>query len=241
MANYTHFQGKSVPSHLLEARKRGALASAELHGTEISGRKAAFADALRDSSLAGALLSLLFTSFLPLLLFLVGWALWKTARSACLGWARLERLHRLIEEERWEIEHHRAQEKEELVELYKAKGFSDPLLSQVVDVLMADDNRLLQVMLEEELALPLQALEHPLRQASGALFGAFCSLAFLVLCIKFVPWHCLPLLFFLPFLGATLFTTHLERGEVLQALVWNCAIFVLSLGTVYFLSSFFLP
>ncbi len=34
---------------------------------------------------------------------------------------------------------------------------------------MADDNRLLRVMLEEELGLTLEAYEHPLKQAFGAL------------------------------------------------------------------------
>ena len=57
----------------------------------------------------------------------------KCGRSAILGWSRLSRLHRLIEEERWEIEHHRPQEKEELIALYKAKGFSGDLLDEVIE------------------------------------------------------------------------------------------------------------
>ena len=58
-------------------------------------------------------------------------------------------------EERFEIAHHRGQEKEELTELYALKGFKGELLDQVINVLMADDNRLLSVMLEEELGLEL--------------------------------------------------------------------------------------
>ncbi len=50
-------------------------------------------------------------TWLLLLIFSAGWVVWKTARSALLGWARIERLHRVIEEERWEIEHHRAARK----------------------------------------------------------------------------------------------------------------------------------
>ena len=49
--------------------------------------------------------------------------------------------------------------------------FSGKLLDEVIDVLMADDNRLLQVMLEEELGLSLETYEHPLKQAAGAFFG----------------------------------------------------------------------
>ena len=92
-----------------------------------------------------------------------------------LGWSRLERLHRVIEEERWEIEHHRPQEREELRALYAAKGLRENSSMRSIEVLMADDNRLFQVMLEEELGLTLEAYEHPLKQAFGAFFGAHCS------------------------------------------------------------------
>src|SRR2546422_293776 len=109
-----HFQGKPIADHLREARRRGAIASAEIHGTEMPGQIAACADALRETSIALLVLWVIFSHFLPfqstweyLLLFSAGWVLWKTARSALLGWARIERLHRVIEEERWEIEHHR--------------------------------------------------------------------------------------------------------------------------------------
>ena len=90
-----------------------------------------------------------------------------------LGWARLERLHRIVEEERYEIENHRQQEREELKELYRAKGFQGKLLDEVVDVLMADGERLLKVMVEEELGLSLQSQEHPLKQGAGSALGAF--------------------------------------------------------------------
>ena len=66
----------------------------------------------------------------------------RTKRPFGLG--RLERLHRVIEEERWEIEHHRQEEREELAALYQAKGLTGKLLDDVVATLMADDNRLLQ-------------------------------------------------------------------------------------------------
>ena len=94
-------------------------------------------------------------------LFSIGWLFWKLGRSSLLGWARLERLHRLIQQEQWEIEHHRAQEKEELTAMYHQKGLTGKLLEQVIEVLMADDNRLLRVMLEEELGLTLETYEHP--------------------------------------------------------------------------------
>ncbi len=121
--------------HLQEARQKGAIASAEIHGTEMPGSMAAGADAARETGIALILISLIFsfgniptTSFsFFLLLFCIGWLIWKTGRSALLCWARLERLHRLIEEERWEIEHNREQEKEELTDLYFAKGLRGEL------------------------------------------------------------------------------------------------------------------
>lgn len=245
MPDYTHFEGKSVPSHLIDARAKGAMASAEIHGTEISGQKAAFMDALRDSALAASLLSVLLFPYLqenillPLLLFLGGWVLWKTSRSACLGWIRLSRLHRLIEEERWEIEHHRDQEKEELIAIYKAKGFSGNLLTQVIDVLMADDNRLLQVMLDEELNIPLEALEHPLKQASGAFIGSLLSLLIVLLSSYVLPLEYLPYVLAVPFLAATWSIARIERGRILPSMMWNLSLFALCIGTIYFLTAFF--
>jgi VIT1/CCC1 family predicted Fe2+/Mn2+ transporter len=175
-----------------------------------------------------------------LMVFLFGWLFWKTGRSAILGWSRLERLHRLIEEERWEIEHHRAQEKEELIALYAAKGFSGRLLEEVVEVLMADDNRLLQVMLEEELGLQVESYEHPLKQALGAaagVIGASIMIAFG--------------LFALPYLGALTLAgvvialsagivASKEKNRPLPSIVWNLAAAALAAGCAYFLGQILL-
>lgn len=242
-----HFQGKSVPEHLKEARLKGAQAAAELHGLEVSGLKAAFVDAVRDGSMAAAFLFIplclvpsLSSCFVFGYLFLLGWVIWKTCRSAALGWARLGKLHRVISEERWEIEHNREQEREELQEVYQARGFSEPLLTQVIDVLMADDNRLLQVMLDEELGLPLEAYEHPLKQAFGAFLGALIptTISFLV-CRFFCPTVLLTLLL-VSFILSSLWMTKLERGSLIHSFVWNLAIFGLCTGSLYFLTKLFL-
>src|SRR5574342_233762 len=120
-----HMGGKSVVEHLKEARVRGALASAEIHGAEIPGHWAAGLDAARETAfLLGVLYLLTQDTFWILFLAACGFFIWKVGRSALLGWARLERLHRLIEEERWEIEHNRPEEEEELKALYQAKGMS---------------------------------------------------------------------------------------------------------------------
>ncbi len=240
-----HFGNKSIPEHLKEARARGAKASAEIHGTEISGQKAAFGDALKDTALAASLLWILITPLLAeksaiafLLLFLLGWTVWKTCRSASFGWARLERLHRVIEEERWEIEHHRQQEKEELYELYRAKGFEGNLLNQVIDVLMADDNRLLQIMLEEELGLPLESYEHPLKQASGALLGSLLIVFFSIISYLLMPPMYLIGVLLFCFLAAGVFIAKTENIKLLPSFIWNIAIFALSTGLMYFIRQF---
>ena len=70
--------------------------------------------------------------------------------------------------------------------MYEQKGLSGDLLDQVIEVLMADDNRLLRVMLEEELGLTLESYEHPLKQAAGAGLGVLS--AFLGAVLGFFMW-----------------------------------------------------
>jgi len=191
-----HFDDKNVVDHLKEAKKKGIRATEEIHGLELPGHIYAATDAAKETCIALLLFWIILQHFpflvseMPviLLVFASGWLIWKMGRSAVLGWARLERLHRLIEEERWEIEHHRSQEKEELTAMYRAKGLSGKLLEEVIDVLMADDNRLLQVMLEEELRVPLGSFEHPLKQSIGAGIGVILASTILGLGLYFYPF-----------------------------------------------------
>jgi hypothetical protein len=237
-----HFRGKSVVEHLKEARTRGALASVEIHGTEMPGHLAAGADAAKETAIALLILWIAFAHFFAirmvcpyLLLFSIGWILWKTARSALLGWARIERLHRLIEEERWEIQHHRAQEREELSAMYEAKGFSGKLLEEVIDVLMADDNRLLKVMLEEELGLTLEAYEHPLKQACGAFCGTLSSACLCMFGCWVLPALGLPIAAAIAIAISAAISAKLERNRAWNSIVWNLAIAGVVAGCIYFL------
>jgi vacuolar iron transporter family protein len=227
-----HFEGKTVVEHLKAARAKGVLAAAEIHGAETPGFFSAMADSARDVAATLLLVWILFPLDLKwLALLMSGLLLWKAGRSAMLGWTRLTRLHRLIEEERWEIQHHRQQEKEELAALYRAKGFSGKLLEEVVETLMADDNRLLQVMLEEEMGLALEIYEHPLKQSFGAAVGViFSSLLFLggyffvfgpviasALAVAIAAWS----------------IAHTEKNPRLQAVIWNLATLALAAGAVH--------
>ncbi|MCB1117839.1 MAG: VIT1/CCC1 transporter family protein [Chlamydiia bacterium] len=236
MNNIKHFAGKSVPDHLIEARAKGALVSSEHHGRELSGAFSAGSDSLKETAIVLLLTTLIFTpSWQMLAALMAGWFLWKVGRSALLGWARLERLHRLIEEERMEVEHHRDQERAELKEMYEAKGFRGQMLNDVLDVLMADDNRLLMVMLEEELGLSLESYEHPLRQATGAGLGVIIAV------LMFIP-------FFIRFqiLGGAIASGLIiaitaicsakkEKNTLLSALIWNLAVAAIAAGTLYFI------
>ena len=82
-----------------------------------------------------------------------------TARSTM---AQVQHYAAELDRERTEIREHPQHERDEVQALYEAKGFREPLLSQIVDTLTADDDRLLKVMMEEELGLSMHANNHPL-------------------------------------------------------------------------------
>lgn len=239
-----HFQGKSVAEHLKAARMKGAQATSEMHGAELPGSISSCSDSAKDTAVAYLILFAITTALhleqsTLLLLFPAfgfGYTIWKTSRSALLGWGRLERLHRLIEEERWEIEHHRDQEKEELREMYEAKGFSGKLLDQVVEVLMADDNRLLQIMLEEELGLALEVYEHPLKQAFGAGFGTLISASLTSLAFYFWPVVGIPLVATLIIFISAHITAKLEKRNKISSVIWNGAAALFAFAGTYFLA-----
>ena len=163
---------------------------------KLPGHISAGSDAARETAIVFLLLAILLnalTTPTPSIFWLIsgvftfGWFLWKIGRSAWLGWSRLERLHRVMAEEKWEIEHHRKQERTELKALYEAKGFEGKLLEDVLDVLMADEERTLQIMLEEELGLSLEQQEHPLKQSMGAAIGTLSAWIICWLGLYFFP------------------------------------------------------
>lgn len=243
MSESTHFKGKDAVAHVAEAHARGIIASSEVHGTEIPGSISAGTDSARETALVLLLIFLFGSGYglLPssilfcFLIFLPGWLVWKVGRSGWLGWSRLERLHRILDEEKWEIEHNRTQEREELKALYAAKGFEGKLLEDVLDVLMADGDRLLKVMIEEELGLSLEVHEHPLKQSLGAGLGVVISAA---LCLAgFILFFSFGLLgaALATMIGSSWMAARYEGNQLIPAVVWNVAILLLSLAASLFL------
>lgn len=234
-----HFKGKDAINHVAEAQAQGMISAAEIHGLEAPGYLAAGADAMKDTSLLLLLLGVgLYSNFEGDLLaffvtFAISWLFWRAGRSAWLGWSRLERLHRVLEQEKWEIDHNRSQEKAELKELYRAKGFEGKLLDDVVEVLMADGERLLKVMVEEELGLSLQNVEHPLKQGLGAGLGVLLasSLIYILFNGSFILFLASSLSL-IAVSGALI--AYLARNKLISAVIWNLALAILAAGFIHY-------
>lgn len=234
-----HFGNQDALGHVMEKRAENA----EIHGTDMPGHLNAAFEAGKETAVF-LLLAWLFLTFLKIpfeksAIVLtgmgLGWFIWKSGRNGWLGWVRLERLHRLIEQEKYEIEHHRPQEREELIALYRGKGFEGKLLEDVVDVLMADQDRLLKVMLEEEMGLTLQAYEHPLQQILGTALGCFCSFATIMILFLVFPTYGVLLSSFLVLAIGSALSAARERNRIIPAVIWNLSLATLAFGAAYFL------
>ena len=118
----SHFDKKEAIDHVVEKQVMGIVDAQEAHGTEIPGHLSSATDSAKETALYLCFLLILPLPLLFVFLFFIAVLVWKTGRSALLGWTRLERLHRVTAQEKWEIEHHRGQEREELKALYEAKG-----------------------------------------------------------------------------------------------------------------------
>jgi vacuolar iron transporter family protein len=229
-----HFQGKTALRHLAEVRSQGVESSIEVHGAETPGPLFALLDAARQTSVALLLLFVIIEFYeIPiskiypgLFAFITGCIFWAGARSTLLSWCRLNRLHTIALEEKEEIDRNRPQEREELIALYGLKGFSGPLLDKVVDVLMADKDRLLKVMLQEEMGFKLEEHPHPLVQGSFASIGSSLSLLYILLFYLGFSVHftIITSVCFISIVGALL--AKFERNSMIPAMIWNASVTV---------------
>lgn len=243
-----HFEDREALGHVLEKRAEGMASNLEAHGTEMAGHLSTAVDASKETAIVMLLVWIFLTqlsisfhaTFVAFAAFGMGWLTWKAGKSGWLGWTRLERLHRLIEQEKYEIEHHRPQEREELVALYGAKGFEGKLLNDVVDVLMADQDRLLKVMLEEEMGLTLQAYEHPVQHILGASAGCLIALIVNGIFLFALPTYGVILAAGSVLIGATVLSAAYEKNRMVPAVIWNVSLGALAFGVAYFLFLTFL-
>lgn len=238
-----HFEGKSAFEHLKEARLRTKRQLKEDHAVETKSPWDAGIRLMSETAMFGGML-LIYSHFFLLtlpsfLIFLIAFTAFRAVYSALDSYARLNRLHRIIEEERYEIEHNLAQERLELEALYRQKGFEGQLLNDVIEVLMSDRNRLLGVMLEEELGLQVEGFDHPLLQGLGALVGGVVAVIPLTIAFIFLPWT---LSLLAPVLVAAIaagIKAHLERLSSMKLIVWHGASLGLILSLFYWtLSSY---
>lgn len=244
-----HFKGKDAIEHVAEKQAQGIIDSVEIHGHEIPGPVIAATDAMRDTAILLSFLWLFLkhfalgieATFIYLAIISIAWLIWRTGRSAWIGWSRLERLHRVLEQEKWEIEHNRAQEREELTALYAAKGLTGQLLTDVIDVFMADGDRLLRVMVEEELGLSLHSTEHPLKQGLGAAMGTFFAAVICIAGILLWPAYGILIGACTIIITAGAIAAQQSQNRITNAIIWNLGLGVLSIGTAYFLLDFFFP
>lgn len=245
--HHKHFGQKEAIQHVAEKHAEGMIAGQEIHGAEIPGHFSAATDAAKETAIVIVTVWALLINlevdtlqiFEVLAVFATAWLVWKAGRSAWLGWARLERLHRVLAQEKWEIEHHRGQEREELVVLYGAKGFEGKLLDDVVDTLMADGDRLLKVMIEEEMGLSLETQEHPIKQALGAAIGTLFAFLFCSIGLYLYPTGGILLAALFVVAIAAGVSATFERNRQVPAIIWNLGITILTFGTVYYLTEFF--
>ena len=77
-----------------------------------------------------------------------------------------------IDRENWEIENKPEAEREEIEDIYKAKGFTGKDLEMIVNKIISDKKVWLNTMLTEELNLNLEIAGHPLKGAL-IMFGSF--------------------------------------------------------------------
>lgn len=177
----------ATPDGLDDARRRARLAlSAEAHLGEVDDWRRALVSA-RDSVILLWLIWLVLLAFgspsvaSMLVAIALGHAVLcaiSTARSTAM---KLHYFTAELERERHEIRTSFDQEREEVRALYAAKGFTEPLLSQIVDTLAVDEDRLLKVMMEEELGLSMHHVNHPLLVGVWNFLGAVIPGLFLVL------------------------------------------------------------
>ncbi len=100
--------------------------------------------------------------------------------------SELERYEKHEQIEYWEVENLPEKEREEIREIYAAKGFEGDLLEQVVEVITADKKRWVDVMMKEELEM-VREEKSPLAMG-GVTFLSFILIGFIPLLVYVIDY-----------------------------------------------------
>lgn len=95
--------------------------------------------------------------------------------------AQRDNYHKHKQHEYWEIEHYREREVEEIRQIYIEKGFEGELLEKAIEVITADKDRWVDVMMKEELMM-VEESKPPLKSALVT-FTSFLIVGFIPLLV----------------------------------------------------------
>ncbi len=169
------------------------------------------------------------THFWPILLAAsVGMAIHTGIANAMAIYAQLQYWESELKREREEIRTQPEYEREELRVLYQAKGLSGDLLEKVVDTICNDEERLLKVMLEEELGIFFEQRNHPV--LTGITTGAASLVSGILVAISAGDGHIVTVAITAAFVLAVLCL--LRHGVAVRAGIESFARWTILAGTV---------
>ena len=150
-----------------------------------------------------------------------------------------EYLERLLKEEEEEIARNPQGEREEIFDMYRSRGFTDPEIEVIANRLMSDPRLLLEDMAHKELGITPETLEEPLGNAivMGIAYVLGGS-------VPVVPYLFLPIHQAMPIsIGATLLALFLFgglKGRIVKQVWWRSGLEMLSIAGVAALVGFFI-
>ncbi len=141
-----------------------------------------------------------------------------------------ELLNSEIKREIWEIKNKPEDERQEIEDIYKAKGFSGKELEMIVNKITSDKKVWLDTMLNEELNLNLEIVGHPLKSALR-MFGSFLVGGILPILPFFFADGFTPLLIAIGISLSTSFIVGAVKSKMAQTSIIKGGIEMAGLGT----------
>jgi VIT1/CCC1 family predicted Fe2+/Mn2+ transporter len=248
--NTTHYEqniGLDVADHLAEARQRARqMLGGESHLGAVDDWRRALISA-RDAVILIWLTWVALHGFEDppftagmLVVMAIGLALLVGISTARSTHTQIEYYTSELEREKAEIRNNFNEECDEIRALYAAKGFSEPLLGQIVDTLASDEDMLLKVMMEEELGLAMYHMNHPLVVGLWNFGAALAAGLVLALPVSFISRE--SAYWWMPIGGTVLLMTlsiiasRATRRSIVEFFAVGMITAVVTGGVVYFLA-----